>query len=536
MPNVQDLSHQLVRNSLLEHGFSSDINFEYNLPAAVLVEKALAQKEGELSSEGALIVDTTPYTGRSPKDKYIVEYEDPDLWLASGTEWMARDKFEVLKAKMLAHLGKQHLFVRDVKAGADPENLAKVRVISNLAWHSLAASNLFIKNENQPWENFDFQVIVDTDFEAEPDVDGTRSPAFIILDFKTKVVLIGKTRYSGEIKKSVFTFMNYRLPKNGVLPLHCSANIGASGDVALFFGLSGTGKTTLSSDPDRALIGDDEHGWSDNGVFNFEGGCFAKTIRLNPKYEPLVWSAINRFGCLIENVPMDADRIPDFNSDEKTENTRAAYPLAFIPNFVPSGQGGHPNHIFFLTADAFGVLPPLSKLSTDQAMYYFLSGYTSKLAGTERGLGDKPETTFSTCFGAPFLPLQPAIYADLLAHQLKKFGTQVWLLNTGWSGGAFGVGKRMALPLTRRMISAVLGNELESVSTHRHTIFNLEIPDCIGGVPAEVLDPDKTWSDKETYERDARMLAAKFVENFKKYQTTVPETVTQSGPAPISGG
>ncbi|HSN94117.1 MAG TPA: phosphoenolpyruvate carboxykinase (ATP) [Anaerolineaceae bacterium] len=535
MPNTQELSQQIVRSSLLEQGFSSDFEFDYNLPPAVLVEKALALNEGELSSSGALIVDTTPYTGRSPKDKYIVEHEDPDLWLASGTEWMARGKFEGLKAKMLAHLSKQPLFVRDVKAGADPENLAKVRVISNLAWHSLAAANLFIKNEGEPWEKVDFQVIVDTEFEADPSVDGTRSPAFIILDFKTNVVLIGKTRYSGEIKKSVFTFMNYRLPKKGVLPLHCSANIGTSGDVALFFGLSGTGKTTLSSDPDRALIGDDEHGWSGKGVFNFEGGCFAKTIRLNPKYEPLVWSAINRFGCLIENVPMDADRVPDFNSDAKTENTRAAYPLAFIPNFVPSGQGGHPNHIFFLTADAFGVLPPLSKLNTDQAMYYFLSGYTSKLAGTERGLGDKPETTFSTCFGAPFLPLQPAIYAELLARQLKTFGTQVWLLNTGWSGGAYGIGTRMALPLTRRMISAVLGNELSNMPTHIHPIFNLQIPDRVDGVPSEVLDPEKTWSDKDAYDMEARMLAAKFVENFKKYEKTVSEAVTKSGPAPVSG-
>jgi phosphoenolpyruvate carboxykinase (ATP) len=531
MSGNQDYSHQIISSSLQELGFDPNPEFDYNLPAAALVEKAIIQNEGELSGEGALIVDTTPYTGRSPKDKYIVADDDPDLWLASGTEWMSRDKYEALKAKMLSHLSKQHLFVRDVKAGADPENLAKVRIITNLAWHNLAASNLFIKSEEGPWENLDFQVIVDSNFEADPTIDGTRSPAFILLDFKTKVVLIAKTRYSGEIKKSVFTFMNYRLPKKGVLPLHCSANIGNSGDVALFFGLSGTGKTTLSSDPDRALIGDDEHGWSDKGVFNFEGGCFAKTIRLNPKYEPLVWSAINRFGCLIENVPMDADRNPDFDSDIKTENTRAAYPLRFIPNFVPSGQGGHPKDIFFLTADAFGVLPPLSKLSKDQALYYFLSGYTSKLAGTERGLGDKPETTFSTCFGAPFLPLKPAIYAQLLARQLENYGTKVWLLNTGWSGGAFGIGKRMALPLTRRMISAVLGGEIVDTPTHLHPIFKLEIPDAIKGVPVEVLDPEKTWSDADAYERDARLLAAKFVENFKKYEKTVPDSVTQSGPS-----
>ncbi|MEA4812032.1 MAG: phosphoenolpyruvate carboxykinase (ATP) [Anaerolineaceae bacterium] len=531
MPESHETIHNQVLASLKQAGLGPQLDFDYNLPPAELIEKAVDNREGELSWEGALVVDTAPYTGRSPNDKYIVQDDDPDLWLAAGTEWISREKFEALKAKMLAHLSTQHLYVRDVKAGADPANMARVRVITNLAWENLAASNLFIENDGAPWQNLDFQVIVNTNFEADPAVDGTRSPAFIILDFKSKVVLIGKTRYCGEIKKSVFTFMNYRLPKKNILPLHCSANIGKDGDVALFFGLSGTGKTTLSSDPDRALIGDDEHGWSDDGVFNFEGGCYAKTIRINPAYEPLVWSAINRFGCLIENVPMDEKRVPDFDTAIKTENTRAAYPLRFIPNFVPSGQGGHPKHIFFLTADAFGVLPPLAKLSTEQAMYYFLSGYTSKLAGTERGLGDKPETTFSTCFGAPFLPLKPAIYAKLLADHLEKYGTQVWLLNTGWSGGAYGVGKRMALPLTRRMIAAVLGNELEQTATHMDPIFRLEIPDAVQGVPAEVLNPDKSWADQDAYQTDARMLAAKFVENFKKYQTTVPQAVTGSGPA-----
>jgi len=305
-----------------------------------------------------------------------------------------------------------------------------------------------------------------------------------------KDLWLASTLYAGEIKKSVFTFMNYLLPKKGILPLHCSANKGQDGSVALFFGLSGTGKTTLSSDPERALIGDDEHGWSDNGIFNFEGGCYAKTIRINPKYEPLVWSAINRFGCLIENVPLDEHHHPDFDSSAITENTRASYPLEFISNYEPSGMGGHPDHIFFLTADAFGVMPPLAKLSNAQAIYYFLSGYTSKLAGTERGLGDKPQATFSTCFGAPFLPLKPTVYANLLSEKLTKHGTQVWLLNTGWSGGGFGTGKRIALPLTRAMISAVLGGALDHVETHTHPIFGVEIPNEVPGVPQEVLNPE----------------------------------------------
>jgi len=312
--------------------------------------------------------------------------------------------------------------------------------------------------------------------------------------------------------------------------LHCSANMGAAGDVALFFGLSGTGKTTLSSDPQRRLIGDDEHGWNERGVFNFEGGCYAKTIRINPELEPLVWSAINRFGCLLENVPLDAQRRPDFDSSDITENTRASYPLDFIPNYEPSGQGGHPKHIFLLTADAFGVLPPLAKLTIEQAMYYFLSGYTSKLAGTERGLGDKPEATFSACFGAPFLPLKPSIYANLLVEKLAQHQTHVWLLNTGWSGGGYGVGKRIALPLTRTMINAVLSDQLNNVETHRHPIFNLDIPNEVEGVPQNVLNPALAWTDPAYYQQEALQLAHRFAENFKKYEKTVPLQVRAAGP------
>ncbi|MFZ3069808.1 MAG: phosphoenolpyruvate carboxykinase (ATP) [Anaerolineaceae bacterium] len=525
------MNETILQSELAKLGFTGNTDYLYNLSRADLIENAVKNGEGQFSSSGAFVVNTAPFTGRSPNDKYMVENGDPDLWFASGTQSLDFHAFTSLKAKLIAHLQNQKLFIRDVIAGADPQLCARVRVISDLAWHNLAASNMFIPSKQQdPVIDPDFTVIAATSFAADPLVDQLRSPAFIILNFEEKLVLIGTTRYAGEIKKSVFTFMNYVLPKKGVLPLHCSANKGKNGDVALFFGLSGTGKTTLSSDPERALIGDDEHGWGDEGIFNFEGGCYAKTIRINPEFEPLVWSAINRFGCLIENVPVKQDRQPDFNDNSITENTRAAYPLYFIPNYEPSGMGDHPNHIFFLTADAFGVLPPLAKLSNDQAMYYFLSGYTSKLAGTERGLDEKPEATFSTCFGAPFLPLKPFIYANLLSRKLKEHNTQVWLLNTGWSGGGFGVGGRIALPVTRAMISAVLNNGLNQVETHLHPVFNIAIPNQVNGVPESVLNPESSWSDKLAYQKEASQLSLKFVENFKKYQDSVPASVALSGP------
>lgn len=376
----------------------------------------------------------------------------------------------------------------------------------------------------------EFTVFAMPKFLGNPELDELNSETFILVNFTRKIVLIGGTYYAGEIKKSVFTVLNFLLPQKKVLSMHCSANVGKKGDTALFFGLSGTGKTTLSADPNRALVGDDEHGWSDDGIFNFEGGCYAKTIRLNPKYEPLVWSAINRFGSLLENVPLDENNHPNFDDNSITENTRASYPLTFISNHEPSGTGGHPKNIFFLTADAFGVMPPLAKLSKEQAMFYFLSGYTSKLAGTERGLGNKPEATFSTCFGAPFLPLKPTIYARLLAERLEKHGTNVWLLNTGWSGGGFGVGERIALPLTRAMISAVLNGDLDNVATHLHPIFNIEIPDNVPGVPTEVLNPEMSWQNQALYKKEAEELAKKFVDNFKKYLSDVGPEVPLAGP------
>jgi phosphoenolpyruvate carboxykinase (ATP) len=526
-----ELINEALKSELEKLGLGEVEDVRYNLDKAALVMLAVLDGEGILSDSGALIVNTSPFTGRSPNDKYLIDNGDPDLWYASGTESLTEKQFDNLQEKLLRKMNTQRLYIRDVFAGSDPEHSARVRVITDLAWQNLAASNMFIPCESdQPHIDPDFTLLVSSQFAADPAADGLRSPAMVILNFDAKKVLIGSTRYAGEIKKSVFTFMNYLLPKKGILPLHCSANKGQDGKVALFFGLSGTGKTTLSSDPERPLIGDDEHGWSDNGMFNFEGGCYAKTIRINPKYEPLVWSAINRFGCLIENVPVNEKHHPDFDSNIVTENTRASYPLEFISNYEPSGMGGHPSHIFFLTADAFGVMPPLAKLSNAQAMYYFLSGYTSKLAGTERGLGDKPQATFSTCFGAPFLPLKPTVYAELLSERLTKHGTKVWLLNTGWSGGAFGIGKRIDLPLTRAMISAVLSGELDDVETHTHPIFQVEIPNEVPGVPQKVLNPEQSWSDLEAYKQEAAELAQKFANNFEKYRDSVSEEVANAGP------
>ncbi len=522
---------EALRSELEKLGLSEVKDVRYNLGKAELITQAILDGEGVLSDSGALVVNTSPYTGRSPNDKYLINNGDPDLWYASGTESLTEEQFSHLHAKLLQKMNSQQLYIRDVFVGADPDHAARVRVITDLAWQNLAALNMFIESKSgKPHIDPDFTILVSSQFAADPQADGLRSPAMVILNFDAKKILVGSTLYGGEIKKSVFTYMNYLLPKKGILPLHCSANKGQDGNTALFFGLSGTGKTTLSSDPDRALIGDDEHGWSDNGMFNFEGGCYAKTIRINPQYEPLVWSAINRFGCLIENVPLDEHHHPDFDSSAITENTRASYPLEFISNYEPSEMGGHPNHIFFLTADAFGVMPPLAKLSNAQAMYYFLSGYTSKLAGTERGLGDKPQATFSTCFGAPFLPLKPTVYAQLLSEKLAKHGTQVWLLNTGWSGGGHGVGKRIALPLTRAMISAVLSGALDHEETHTHPFFNVEIPNEVQGVPQEVLNPELSWSDQNAYAKEAAHLAQKFAQNFEKYLNSVSQEVVEAGP------
>ena len=426
------------------------------------------------------------------------------------------------------------LFVVDGLVGADPKHQIQLRVITELAWHALFARQLFRRPSPDQLEDFepDFVVLSAPNFRAAPERDGTNSDAFIGVDLEGKRVLICGTHYAGEIKKSLFTSANYLLPEAGVLPMHCSANVGADGDVSLYFGLSGTGKTTLSADPERRLIGDDEHGWSDDGVFNFEGGCYAKCIRLSQQNEPEIWGAI-RFGSVVENVVVDpGTRAADYDDASLTENTRAAYPLEFIPGYVPEGRAGHAQTIIFLTADAFGVLPPISRLSPDAAMYHFLSGFTAKLAGTEAGLGSEPEATFSTCFGAPFLPLHPFTYARMLGERISKHGARVYLVNTGWTGGPFGVGQRMDLPLTRAMIAAATSGELDDAPTTQHPIFNLEVPVSCPGVPDGVLNPESTWADPEAYEEQARELARMFVKNFETFVDSVPREVTEAGPKP----
>ncbi|MFG6119508.1 MULTISPECIES: phosphoenolpyruvate carboxykinase (ATP) [Thalassobacillus] len=511
----------------------SQENVLKNLSVAQLVEKTLSRNEGVLTSTGAVRATTGTYTGRSPKDKFIVQDEISKDTVAWGpvNKPIDEDVFTRLYHKVLDYLrAKNEVFIFDGYAGADENYRLPIQVINELAWHNLFARQMFIrpKEEELAGHEAEFTVISAPNFKADPAIDGTNSEAFIFISFKHRVVLIGGTEYAGEIKKSIFSVMNYMLPRNNVLSMHCSANVGQEGDVALFFGLSGTGKTTLSADPYRRLIGDDEHAWSAKGVFNIEGGCYAKTINLSKEKEPQIYDAI-RFGSVLENVILDDDsRNPDYDDTSLTENTRAAYPIDNIDNIVLPSVAGHPNTIIFLTADAFGVLPPISKLSKEQAMYHFLSGYTSKLAGTERGV-TSPEATFSACFGSPFLPLAPATYAEMLGEKIDQYNTNVFLVNTGWTGGAYGEGNRMKLSYTRAMIHAALEGELNSIETHRDEIFGLEAPMQVPGVPDEVLIPRQTWNDQKAYDRKAKELAMKFHENFEKF-THASEAIAQAGP------
>ncbi|MGI6604454.1 MAG: phosphoenolpyruvate carboxykinase (ATP) [bacterium] len=521
---------QEMRHQLQQHGITYPGNVQRNLSPAQLVEIAVRRGEGELTASGALRVATGKYTGRSPNDKFVVDNPTvhDKIWWGNNVPF-APEKFERLYQRLLAYLQQRDLFVFDGFVGADPLYRLPIRVVNEFAWQNLFAQQLFRRPTAAELEQHkpEFTVIAAPGFKAEPAVDGTNSEAFIVLDFERCLVLIGGTSYAGEIKKSIFTVMNYLLPQRSVLPMHCSANQGDAGDVALFFGLSGTGKTTLSADPERYLIGDDEHGWSDQGVFNFEGGCYAKCIRLSREREPQIWDAI-RFGAVLENVILDAGRVPDYDDDSLTENTRAAYPLEHIPGAVLSGTGGQPKTVVFLTADAFGVLPPIAKLTREQAMYHFISGYTSKLAGTERGITE-PQATFSTCFGAPFLPLPPTVYADLLGQRIDKHGAEVFLINTGWSGGAYGVGQRMNLEYTRAMVRAAIGGGLKDVAFTPDPIFKVLVPARCPGVPESVLTPASTWADKEAYERTAWHLARRFQENMAKFGH-VPENILAAGP------
>ncbi|AEM79140.1 phosphoenolpyruvate carboxykinase (ATP) [Thermoanaerobacter wiegelii] len=506
-------------------------NVYRNLPVPKLVEEAIKRGEGVLANNGAFNVYTGKYTGRSPNDKFIVDEPEvhEDIWWENNKA-ISMDKFERLYNRLTAYLQNRDIFIFDGFVGADLQYRIPIRVITEYAYQSLLARQLFIRPNEEELRNHipEYTLIAAPKFNSIPELDGVNSEAFIILSFTKKLIIIGGSQYGGEIKKSIFTLMNYLMPKRGVLSMHCSANIGKDGDTALFFGLSGTGKTTLSADPQRFLIGDDEHGWSDKGIFNFEGGCYAKCINLSKEKEPQIWNAI-KFGTVLENVVYDENtREPDYSSDKITENTRAAYSIDFIPGAIPSGMGGHPKAIIFLTADAFGVLPPIAKLTKEQAMYYFLSGYTSKLAGTERGITE-PQATFSTCFGAPFLPLKPMVYAKMLGEKIEKYNTKVYLVNTGWSGGPYGIGSRINLTYTRTMVAAALNGSLDNVEFVKDPIFNLSIPTSCPGVPSEILNPKNTWADKEAYEKAAKNLATRFAENFKKYKD-VTEEIKKSGP------
>ncbi|HAQ06958.1 MAG TPA: phosphoenolpyruvate carboxykinase (ATP) [Bacillus bacterium] len=511
-------------------------NIQTQLSVPQLVEKVLYRKEGLLTSTGAVRATTGKYTGRSPKDKFIVEEESVKNKIDWGSvnQPISEESFTKLYNKVLTFLKeKEEVFLFKGFAGADNKYRLPIQVINEYAWHNLFAHQLFIRpNEAELLEHdAEFTVISAPNFKADPEVDGTNSETFIIVSFEQRVVLIGGTEYAGEMKKSIFSVMNYLLPENGILSMHCSANVGREGDVALFFGLSGTGKTTLSADTNRRLIGDDEHGWSANGVFNIEGGCYAKCINLSKEKEPQIYDAI-RFGSVLENVVVNSEsRIADYDDGTLTENTRAAYPIQAIDNIVEPSIAGHPNTIVFLTADAFGVLPPIAKLTKEQAMYHFLSGYTSKLAGTERGI-TSPQATFSTCFGSPFLPLEATRYAEMLGARIDEHNSKVYLVNTGWTGGEYGTGSRMKLAFTRAMVQAALEGELNNAETVKDEIFGLDIPLHVPGVPDDVLQPVKTWSDKKAYYAKANELAEKFRNNFKKFSNVPTEIEEKGGPAP----
>jgi len=493
-----------------------------NLSAPELVEHALRRGEAFLGIDGQLIVDTRPHTGRSPKDKFFVKEPSSEKHIDWGdtNRPISPESFDALWNRVSAYLSEREIYALDCYVGADERYRLPVRVITELAWQSLFARDLFIVDEERSREDFnpEFTVVDAALFAADPQRDGTNSSTFILVNFERRIILIGGTKYAGEIKKSVFTVMNYLLPLRDVLSMHCSANLGTDGGVAIFFGLSGTGKTTLSADSTRPLIGDDEHGWSDDGVFNFEGGCYAKVIRLSAEAEPEIWLATHRFGAVVENVVFDEKtRVLDLNSEAKTENTRAAYPIDFIPNVVPGSKAGHPHTIIMLTADAFGVLPPISKLTKEQAMYHFLSGYTAKVAGTERGVTE-PQATFSTCFGAPFMVHHPTVYSRLLGQKIDEHSVTCWLVNTGWAGGQYGVGKRMSIAHTRSMVNAAIAGRLADVAFAPEPYFGLSIPTSVPDVPSIVLKPRQVWPDGEAYDRQARKLAALFENNFKRFE------------------
>lgn len=524
------------KTGLEQYGFTNLERINWNLNAPKLYELIAKRNEGSITKDGAMVCRTGHHTGRSPNDKFIVKEPttENDIFWSGGNKPFTQEQYEKLLKKMQAYVQTKELFVQECYAGADEASRLSVRVITETAWHSLFARNMFIPETNsEKLKSFEseFTVINLPRFHATPEEDGTNSETFIILNFAEKTVLIGGTSYAGEIKKSIFTVMNYLLPKKGILSMHCSANVGEKGDdTAIFFGLSGTGKTTLSTDPDRFLIGDDEHGWSDDGVFNIEGGCYAKVINLSPVQEPEIYQITKTFGTILENVATDAEtREIDLDDDSLTENTRASYPITHLSKIVESGKSGLPKNVIFLTYDAFGVLPPVSKLTHNQAMYHFISGYTARVAGTEKGVTE-PKAVFSACFGEPFMVWHPSHYAKMLGERIEKLGVQCWLVNTGLTGGVYGVGKRFEIKYTRKIINGILSGELKTAEFKTDPIFGFGIPKTLEGVPAEVLDPRQSWADKDAYDVTVKKLASNFIESFKKYADGTAQEIIDGGP------
>ena len=511
-------------------------NIKFNFSSKQLSEISVNKKQAKLTSTNAISINTGKFTGRSPEDRFIVEDENTKdhIWWGDINNPFKSEKFDLLQQKVCDYLNKRdELFVRDAFACANKKYKLNIRVVNEYAWSNLFALNMFLRpSKDEKIQKIDWTILNAPGFEADPKIDGTRQKNFAVINFTKKIIIIGGTGYTGEIKKGIFSALNFILPhEHDVLSMHCSANTGKEGDTAIFFGLSGTGKTTLSADSDRKLIGDDEHGWDDNSIFNFEGGCYAKCIDLSEEKEPDIFNAIKQ-GALLENIGFQGNsNIVDFSNTEITENTRVSYPIEHISNIAVPSVGKNPKNIFFLTADAFGVLPPISKLSKGQAMYHFISGYTAKVAGTEAGINE-PQTTFSACFGAPFMPLHPTKYAEMLGEKMKNSNVNVWLVNTGWSGGEYGQGKRIKLKYTRSMISAALNGELEKVEFTKHSIFGIKMPESCSGVPSEILSPRNTWTDENKYDKKANELAKAFIKNFEKFANLANTEILESGPVP----
>ncbi|MEE8386171.1 MAG: phosphoenolpyruvate carboxykinase (ATP) [Dehalococcoidia bacterium] len=526
---------------LKNHGLTHLDRVYWNLPTAALYEEAIFRNEGHLASGGPFLVHTGKHTARAAADKFVVQEHDTEekIWWGEYNRPFSPQKFNAMLTRLQAYLQGEELFVQDCYAGADPEYRLPVRIITDQAWHSLFARNMFLASSDRDALKRhvpEFTVIASPSFKADPKIDGTRSETAIVLNFAARLAIICGTCYGGEIKKTIFTVLNYLLPLQDVMAMHCSANVGAEGDVALFFGLSGTGKTSLSADPRRRLIGDDEHGWSDEGVFNFEGGCYAKVIRLSAEHEPQIYACTRQFGTILENVVYDpTSRRIDLDDDMLTENTRASYPLEMIPNVMPDKMArSHPKNVIFLTCDASGVMPPIARLNMDQAMYHFISGYTSKIAGTEIGLGIEPQITFSACFGAPFMVHHPFKYAELLSRKMIKHDVRCWLVNTGWTGGPFGVGKRFSIHHTRALLNGALDGRLLDVEMRKDKLFGFDVPTVCPDVPSDVLDPSNIWGNKDDYWKRYDALAARFIENFKRFKDGSTPEVAAAGPKRLS--